>query len=72
MIKLKFVYNMKISRNKLNFIFVKDILSLKIKRLKWTCIYQSLVGSVVIAVELGREDHGSIPRNFDREGAGTT
>jgi hypothetical protein len=34
--------------------------------------YQSLVGSVVIGAELGREDHGSIPRNCDREGAGTT
>jgi hypothetical protein len=33
---------------------------------------QSLVGSVVIDAELGREDHGSIPRNCDREGAGTT
>jgi hypothetical protein len=33
---------------------------------------QSLVGSVVIGAELGREDHGSIPRNCDREGAGTT
>jgi hypothetical protein len=27
---------------------------------------------VVIGAELSREDHGSIPRNFDREGAGTT
>jgi hypothetical protein len=34
--------------------------------------YQSLVGSVVIGVELGREDHGSIPRNCDQEGDGTT
>jgi hypothetical protein len=33
---------------------------------------QSLVGSVVIDAELGREDHGSIPRNCDREGAETT
>ena len=33
---------------------------------------QSLVGSVVIGAELGREDHGSIPRNCDREGARTT
>jgi hypothetical protein len=30
--------------------------------------HQSLVGSVVIDIELGREDHGSIPRNCDREG----
>ncbi|MCI89833.1 hypothetical protein A2U01_0111122, partial [Trifolium medium] len=29
------------------------------------------VGSVVIDAELGREDHGSIPRNGDRERAGT-
>jgi hypothetical protein len=34
--------------------------------------YQSLVGSVVIGAELGREDHGSIPRNCDRECSGTT
>ncbi|MCI37735.1 hypothetical protein A2U01_0058961, partial [Trifolium medium] len=27
---------------------------------------------VVISAGLGREDHGSIPRNYDREGAGTT
>jgi hypothetical protein len=27
---------------------------------------------VVIDAELGREDHGSIPRNCDREGAETT
>jgi hypothetical protein len=33
---------------------------------------QSLVGSVVIGAELGREDHGSIPHNYDREGAETT
>jgi hypothetical protein len=42
------------------------------KRLKKIIFYQSLVGSVVIGAELGREDHGSIPRNCDREGAGTT
>jgi hypothetical protein len=34
--------------------------------------YQSLVGSVVIDTELDREDHGSIRRNYDREGAKTT
>jgi hypothetical protein len=34
-------------------------------------IYQSLVGSVVIDSKLGREDHSSIPRNCDREGAVT-
>jgi hypothetical protein len=34
--------------------------------------YQSLVGSVVIDIELGRENHGSIPHNCDREGAKTT
>jgi hypothetical protein len=33
---------------------------------------QSLVGSVVIDVGFGREDHSSIPRNYNREGAGTT
>jgi hypothetical protein len=27
---------------------------------------------VVIGAELGMEDHGSIPRNCDREGAETT
>jgi hypothetical protein len=27
---------------------------------------------VVIGAEIGRDDHGSIPRNCDREGAGTT
>jgi hypothetical protein len=31
-------------------------------------LHQSLVGSVVIGAELGREDHGSIPRNCDRAG----
>jgi hypothetical protein len=30
--------------------------------------YQSLVDSVVIGAELGREDHGSIPRNCDERG----
>ncbi|KAK2433326.1 intracellular ribonuclease LX [Trifolium repens] len=35
-------------------------------------IYQSLVGSVVIDAELGREYHDLIPRNCNREGAGTT
>jgi hypothetical protein len=39
---------------------------------KFRKIHQSLVGSVVIDAELGREDHGSIPHNCDREGAGTT
>jgi hypothetical protein len=34
--------------------------------------YQSLFGSVVIYVELGREDHSLIPRNYDWEGARTT
>ncbi|MCI32519.1 acyl-coenzyme A thioesterase-like protein, partial [Trifolium medium] len=33
---------------------------------------QSLVGPVVIGAGLGREDYGLIPRNCDREGAGTT
>jgi hypothetical protein len=27
---------------------------------------------VVIGAELGRDDHGSIPRNCDQEGAKTT
>jgi hypothetical protein len=27
----------------------------------------NIVGSVVIGAELGREDHGSIPRNCDGE-----
>ncbi|KAK2369722.1 hypothetical protein QL285_082838 [Trifolium repens] len=40
--------------------------------IKFRISYQSLVGSVVIGAELGRKDHGSIPRNCDREGAGTT
>jgi hypothetical protein len=35
-------------------------------------INQSLVGSVVIDAELGREKHGSISRNCDRKGVGTT
>jgi hypothetical protein len=39
---------------------------------KFTFSYQSLVGSVVIDAKLGREDHGSIPRNCDRKGAETT
>jgi hypothetical protein len=26
----------------------------------------------VIDVEFGRDDHSSIPRNYNREGAGTT
>jgi hypothetical protein len=39
---------------------------------KHIAVNQSLVGSMVIVVELGREYHGSIPRNCDREGAGTT
>jgi hypothetical protein len=30
------------------------------------------VGSIVIDAELGREDHGSIPRNCNQEGARTT
>jgi hypothetical protein len=33
---------------------------------------QSLVGSVVISAELGRDDHSSISRNCDQKGAGTT
>jgi hypothetical protein len=32
---------------------------------------QSLVGSVVIDAEFGREDYDSIPHNCDRKGAGT-
>ncbi|MCI40459.1 hypothetical protein A2U01_0061692, partial [Trifolium medium] len=32
----------------------------------------SLVGSVVIDAELGKENHSSIPHNCDRDGAGTT
>jgi hypothetical protein len=35
-------------------------------------VHQSLVSSVMIDVELGMEDHGSIPRNCDREEAETT
>jgi hypothetical protein len=35
-------------------------------------IYQLSVGSVIIDAELGREHHGSIPHNYNREGAGTT
>jgi hypothetical protein len=31
-----------------------------------------LVGSVVIDVELDRDDYNSIPHNYDREGARTT
>jgi hypothetical protein len=34
--------------------------------------YQSLVGLVVIDAELAREDRGSIPRNYNREGAEIT
>jgi hypothetical protein len=34
-------------------------------------IDQLLVGSVVIDVELGREEHDSIPRKCNREGVGT-
>ncbi|PNX81329.1 hypothetical protein L195_g037347 [Trifolium pratense] len=30
------------------------------------------VGSVVIDVELGRDDHSSIPHKCDQEGTGTT
>jgi hypothetical protein len=33
---------------------------------------QSLVSSMVIDVELGREDYGLIPHNCDRKGVGTT
>ncbi|MCH80852.1 hypothetical protein A2U01_0001627, partial [Trifolium medium] len=33
---------------------------------------QSIVGSMVIDAEFGREDHSSIPRNCNREGTGTT
>jgi hypothetical protein len=32
---------------------------------------QCIIGSVVIDAEFDREDHGSIPYNCDREGAGT-
>ncbi|MCI21690.1 hypothetical protein A2U01_0042859, partial [Trifolium medium] len=32
------------------------------------CSNRSLVGPVVIDAGLGREDHGSIPRNCDQEG----
>jgi hypothetical protein len=35
-------------------------------------LHQSLLSSVVIDTELSREDHGLIPNNCDREGAGTT
>jgi hypothetical protein len=35
-------------------------------------VNQSLVGSVMIHAERGRNDRGLIPRNCDREGAGTT
>jgi hypothetical protein len=31
--------------------------------------YQSLIGSVVIDVELDTEDYSSIRRNYDRKGA---
>jgi hypothetical protein len=34
--------------------------------------YLPIVGSVVIGTELGREDHGSIPRNCDQERAEPT
>jgi hypothetical protein len=34
--------------------------------------HQSLVGSVTVEAEFSRENHGSIPRNCDREGTGTT
>jgi hypothetical protein len=40
--------------------------------LKIYSLHQLLVGSVVIDDELGREDHSSIPRNCNREKAGTT
>jgi pyrimidine operon attenuation protein/uracil phosphoribosyltransferase len=33
---------------------------------------QSLVGLVVIDAEFDRDDHSLIPRNYDRERAGTT
>jgi hypothetical protein len=39
---------------------------------KYNAINQSLFDLVVIGAELGRDDHGSIPHNCDREGAGTT
>jgi hypothetical protein len=35
-------------------------------------LHQLLVGSMVIGVELGREDHDLIPRNCDQKGVGTT
>jgi hypothetical protein len=35
-------------------------------------IYQSLVDSMVICAELGREDHGLIPDNCDQKGDETT
>jgi hypothetical protein len=40
--------------------------------LKMWAFDQSLVGLVVIDIELWSEDHGSISHNCDREGAGTT
>jgi hypothetical protein len=40
--------------------------------LKWPKINQSLVDSVMIDVELGREDHDSTPYHYDRERAGIT
>jgi hypothetical protein len=39
---------------------------------EYTNFNQSLVGSVVIHIELSKEDHNSIPQNYNREGAGTT
>ncbi|MCI14508.1 hypothetical protein A2U01_0035639, partial [Trifolium medium] len=44
----------------LSFIFGRIILS------------TMLVGPVVIGAGFGRENHGSIPRNCDRDGAGIT
>jgi hypothetical protein len=35
----------------------------------WLFFYLSLVGSMMIATELDRDDHDSIPRNYYRERA---
>jgi hypothetical protein len=58
--------------NKINLIYsrAKAITIQEITKDRY--VYQSLVGSVVIDVELGREDHGSIPRNYNRKEAETT
>lgn len=49
-----------------------DSLSRVIPSKKNMHLNQSLVGSVVIDVELDREDHSLIPDNCDREEVGTT